>query len=43
MNKKVVTIIVVIVVITLCVLAAIYSPGLLDAMMRLHNGIPRPH
>jgi len=37
MNKKVLTIFVVIVVVALCVLAAIYAPSLLEAMMRLHK------
>lgn len=37
MNKKVVTVIAVIVVVALCALAVIYGPNMLDAMMRLHR------
>ena len=37
MNKKVITVIVVIVIGALCVLAAIYGPNMLEAMMRLHR------
>ena len=37
MNKKVVTVIVVIVVGALCVLAVIYGPNMMEAMMRLHK------
>jgi len=42
MNKKTVTIIVVIVVVVLCTLAIIYAPNIMEAMLRLHNSMPRP-
>ncbi|MEO7838358.1 MAG: hypothetical protein ABIU06_03330 [Anaerolineales bacterium] len=37
MNKKVLTIIVVVVVVVLCVLAVIYAPNIMEAMLRLHR------
>ena len=37
MNKKVITVIVVIGVIVLCALAAIYAPNLMDIMLRFHR------
>lgn len=37
MNKRVVTIIVVIVVVALCVLAVIYAPNIMDAILRMHR------
>ena len=37
MNKKVITIIVVLIVVGLCVLAVIYSPHMLEAILRLHK------
>ncbi|HEU0295767.1 MAG TPA: hypothetical protein VFR47_23710 [Anaerolineales bacterium] len=42
MNKKTITIIVVIAVVALCALAVIYAPNIMEAMLRLHNSIPRP-
>ena len=37
MNRKVTVIIVVIVVVALCVLAVIYAPNIMEAMLRLHR------
>jgi len=37
MNKKAVTIIVVIAVVALCALAVIYAPNLLETIMRFHR------
>lgn len=37
MNKKVLTIIFIIAVVALCVLAVIYAPGMMEAMLRLHR------
>lgn len=37
MNKRVVTIIVVIVVVASCVLAVIYAPNIMDAILRMHR------
>ena len=42
MNKKAITIIVVIAAVALCALAVIYAPNIMEAMLRLHNSIPRP-
>jgi hypothetical protein len=42
MNRKALTVIVVIVVAALCVLALIYAPNMMEVMLRLHNSIPRP-
>ena len=42
MNKKTITIIVVIAVVALCLLAVIYAPNIMGVMLRLHNSIPRP-
>jgi hypothetical protein len=42
MNKKTITIIVVIAVVALCTLAIIYAPIIMEAMLRLHNSMPRP-
>jgi hypothetical protein len=42
MNKKAITIIVVIAVVALCALAIIYAPNIMEAMLRLHNSMPRP-
>ena len=42
MNRKVLTVIIVVVVVALCVLALIYAPNIMEAMLRLHNSIPRP-
>lgn len=41
MNKKAITIIVVIAVVALCALAVIYAPNLMEFMLRIHN--PPPH
>ena len=41
MNKKAITIIVVIAVVALCALAVIYAPSLTELMLRIHT--PRPH
>ena len=41
MNKKVITIIIVIGVVGLCALAVIYAPSLMEIMLRIHN--PPPH
>jgi hypothetical protein len=40
MNKKVITIIVVITVVALCVLAVIYAPNIMEFVLRFHS-IPR--
>jgi hypothetical protein len=40
MNKKVITIIIVVTVVALCVLAMIYAPNMMEAILRLHR-IPR--
>jgi Tfp pilus assembly protein PilE len=37
MNKKVTVIIVVIVVVALCVLAVIYAPNIMEAVLRFHR------
>lgn len=37
MNKRVVTIIVVVAVVALCVLAVIYAPNMLEFMLRMHK------
>jgi hypothetical protein len=37
MNMKVVTVTVVIVVVALCVLAVIYAPNMLEAILRMHR------
>jgi len=37
MNRKVTVMIVVIVVVALCALAVIYTPNIMEAMLRLHN------
>ena len=37
MNKKVITITLVIVIIGLCVLAVIYAPNLMEFVMRIHR------
>lgn len=37
MNKKVITVIVVIGVIVLCALAVIYAPNIMDVMLRFHR------
>ena len=37
MNKKVITIILVIVVVALCVLAVIYSPNMMEFILRMHK------
>jgi hypothetical protein len=37
MNKRVITIIIVIGVVALCVLAIIYAPNLMELMLRFHN------
>ena len=42
MNKKVLTIIGVVVVVALCVLAVIYAPNIMEFVLRFHNTIPRP-
>jgi small neutral amino acid transporter SnatA (MarC family) len=42
MNRKVITVIAVIVVAALCVLAMMYAPNIMEFMLRLHQGIPRP-
>ncbi len=41
MNKKVITIIIVVAVVALCALAVIYAPNLMELMLRFHK-IP-PH
>jgi hypothetical protein len=41
MNKKAITIIVVIVAVALCALAVIYAPNLMEFILRIHN--PPPH
>jgi hypothetical protein len=41
MNKKAITIIVVIAVVTLCALAVSYAPNLMEFILRVHN--PPPH
>jgi len=41
MNKKTITIIVVIAVVVFCTLAIIYAPNLMEFMLRIHT--PRPH
>jgi len=37
MNKKVITIILVIVVVALCVLAVIYAPNIMEFILRFHR------
>lgn len=37
MNKKVITIIVVIVLVALCVLAVIYAPNIMETILRFHR------
>ena len=37
MNKKVITIIVVIAVVALCVLAVIYTPNVMEFILRFHR------
>jgi len=37
MNKKVVTLIVVIAVVTLCALAVIYGPNMIEFILRMHK------
>ena len=37
MNKKVVTVTIVIVVVTLCALAVIYAPNMMEAILRIHR------
>jgi hypothetical protein len=37
MNKKVITIIIVVTVVALCVLAMIYAPNMMEAILRLHR------
>lgn len=37
MNKRVTTIIIVIVVVALCVLAVIYAPNMMEAILRMHR------
>jgi hypothetical protein len=37
MNKKVITIIIVVTVVALCVLAMIYAPNMMGAILRLHR------
>jgi hypothetical protein len=37
MNKKVITLIIAIVVVALCVLAVVYAPNMLEAMLRVHR------
>ena len=41
MNKKVVIVIIVIAVVTLCIAAVIYTPNLMEFMLRMHK--IRPH
>jgi hypothetical protein len=42
MNKKTMTIIVVIAIVVLCTLAILYAPNIMAAMLRLHDSMPRP-
>jgi len=42
MNKKVITIFVVIIVVALVALAVIYAPNIMESMLRFHNSMPRP-
>ena len=37
MNKKVITIIVVVAIVALCVAAVIYAPNLMEFVMRIHR------
>jgi len=37
MNKKVVNVTIVIVVVTLCALAVIYAPNMMEAILRIHR------
>ena len=37
MNKKVTIVIIVIIVVTLCVLAVIYAPNIMETALRLHQ------
>jgi hypothetical protein len=37
MNKKIITVIVAIVVVTLCALAVIYTPNIIEFMLRFHK------
>ncbi len=37
MNKKVLTVIIVILVATLCALAIIYAPNIMEAILRMHR------
>jgi hypothetical protein len=37
MNKKVITIIVVVAVVALCVVALIYAPNMMEFVMRMHR------
>jgi hypothetical protein len=41
MNKKTITILIVLAVVALCALAVIYAPNLMELMLRIHT--PRPH
>lgn len=37
MNRKVITLIIVIVIVTLVALAVIYAPNMIEALLRLHR------
>ena len=41
MNKKVVTLIIVIVIVALVTLAVIYAPNIMEAVLRFHNTRPQ--
>jgi hypothetical protein len=41
MNKKVITLIIVIIIVALVTLAVIYAPNIMEAVLRFHNTRPQ--